>query len=372
MRDKIYIFDFSLGVKEVFEFIVKKHPEVHPDVKLISDRGVSFSKSKFNLRRKFSVLNEIGICDFMQNIALKNSYVITDFFTPSLSLLSKKLIFLNHGFATKKTPGNYESKDPERMSIYRKLLHSTSHIICLSEFDSTYFLNHPELNSFKKPIFLPLGAPRNDYLIRNKKNEDFRKRLADHFGFNKQEKIVLYAPTHRETKEFNQRVITRILEEFDKVDSELSQKNIKILFRPHYFVSGLQDVISKYKKILYAGFDRVNDPRDLMLGCDYLLTDYSSIFVDYLLLEKPIIFYPFDLREYEDVRGLVIDFKNSIHTPGPKITALSDLLDLRDSDFTDYDISASVKFFHKHFDGQSTQRVGEFLVSLLKGGEGVK
>jgi len=298
---------------------------------------------------------------------LKESFVLADYFTPRFSLLSKELIFLNHGWGTKKTPGNLETQNPKIMSNYRKFRQIASYIICLNDFDSSYFLDCPELKDLKKPKFQPLGLPRNDYLVKHKKDETFRRALVAQLHLKPDDKIFLYVPTHREIKKLDEKVLNMILKEFKEIDSELPNRGIKILFRPHYFTTNLSREISKYKNIFYVGHNVYKDPRPLLLSCDYLITDYSSIFVDYLLLEKPVIFYPFDLEEYESIRGLVISFDNPLQTPGPKISALLDLIYLNEAVFRNYNLMESVAFFHKYVDGHSTERVAKFLVDLLEG-----
>lgn len=58
-----------------------------------------------------------------------------------------------------------------------------------------------------------------------------------------------------------------------------------------------------------------------------IITDYSSIIVDFLILDKPIAFIAFDIERYNNYRGLVVDFHNDVQTPGPKINRMKDLID---------------------------------------------
>ncbi len=58
---------------------------------------------------------------------------------------------------------------------------------------------------------------------------------------------------------------------------------------------------------------------------DALITDYSSIYFDYLLLDRPIIFYPHDLAEYTQLRSFNYDYESV--TPGPKAFTEDELVE---------------------------------------------
>src|SRR5699024_3537431 len=58
------------------------------------------------------------------------------------------------------------------------------------------------------------------------------------------------------------------------------------------------------------------DIQELMMISDTLITDYSSVFFDYLNTDKPILFYTYDLEEYRDqLRGFYMNFEEE--APGP-------------------------------------------------------
>src|SRR5208283_2067110 len=61
--------------------------------------------------------------------------------------------------------------------------------------------------------------------------------------------------------------------------------------------------------------------------CDILITDYSSIFFDFLKFNKPIIFYPYDFLEYQKLdRCFYFDYKQFV--PGPIVYSFDEMLKL--------------------------------------------
>lgn len=294
--------------------------------------------------------------------------IITAGNNPIISqLLGKRLIYINHGWGTKKTPGNYELKDSRVINSYRQVKKSVKYVICNSYFDSTYFLNNKLLNDIPTPVFLPLGHPRNDILVEKKNDDIYINDLKQKYKIPKNKRIFLFAPTHREYQllgsNYDLQLINMYFKEFAKLDKLLGSKNYLLIFKPHYFIN-YSLFENTFKNILVVPQSIAVDTQELLLVSDVLITDYSSIFVDYLLLERPVIFYPFDIEYYEQIRGLVIDYNNPIHTPGPKINSLKELIDLTEKDFKEYDLKKSRDFFHNYSDGKSAERIADFLLGL--------
>lgn len=105
-----------------------------------------------------------------------------------------------------------------------------------------------------------------------------------------------------------------------------------------------------------------NDVNDLYLIANALITDYSSVFFDYAILNRPIFFYMYDRELYEkDVRGFYIDIDHDL--PGPIFYDSHSLADALKSQDT-----VSHKGFNDRFnpyeDGYSADRV---IAKILKG-----
>ena len=101
-----------------------------------------------------------------------------------------------------------------------------------------------------------------------------------------------------------------------------------------------------------------------MCNFDLLISDYSSIVLDYLLLDKPIVYLPYDYDEYNQVRGFSFDYHK--HRAGPVINTQKELM-LFLSDTEDKYRNKRVELmhlFHKYQDGKSSKRLYNFINKL--------
>ena len=106
-------------------------------------------------------------------------------------------------------------------------------------------------------------------------------------------------------------------------------------------------------------FDENVDINELYVMSDLLITDYSSVFFDYAILNRPILFYMYDLEEYRDeLRGFYLDINKEL--PG-KITIDEDelLSVIKNENYKEYD--EKLKEFRNTYnnleDGKASQRV---------------
>ncbi|MDQ0803461.1 CDP-glycerol glycerophosphotransferase family protein [Priestia megaterium] len=362
MKKSIILFENLNNSRHIYEELHNRELKKEQLIYLDSNPSLFYHSKYYRYKDKIRKIRKIGLLKFITYLITKKTIVVSG--SPGFyqRFISKNIIFLNHGWGTKSTPGHNEITNKKAMGNYRNTLKSLKYIICLSDFDSTYYLNHKDLLGERKPTFVPLGSPRNDYLVRNQKDISLLKELEKVFNIDKKEKkVILFSPTHRDDNIRNEIYLESILKSFNDIDEKLGEQGKTILFRPHYYSKNIRHKLDKFNNIKYAGFDEYDDVRPLMLFSDYLITDYSSIFVDYLLINKPIIFYVPDLNEYSKYRGLVIDYSNNIHTPGPKIEDLSDLLKITEQDFCNYDLEKSKHFFHNYTDDKSTERISQFI-----------
>jgi CDP-glycerol glycerophosphotransferase (TagB/SpsB family) len=206
------------------------------------------------------------------------------------------------------------------------------------------------------------GYPRNDYLIDHKfsGSQEILKRYP---FFTK--KIILYAPTFRATKKAKFFPFSDF--SIDAITTLLEKNDAYLLIRGHwgddvYEKNGKLDYksLTVGKRIITANHNDFEDVQELLPFVDILITDYSGIWIDFLLLEKPIIFVPYDLEEYRRERGLLYDYNT--FTPGPKVLTNKDFIDaihmyIQNPDKDSDRRTCIKKIFHEHEDGLSYKRI---------------
>ncbi|MEK4935480.1 CDP-glycerol glycerophosphotransferase family protein [Bacillus sp. FSL M7-1345] len=191
---------------------------------------------------------------------------------------------------------------------------------------------------------LELGQPRNDVFY-NEELEDF--------GFPEKlrsKKVILYMPTHRKEGRVGMDISRNF--ELEILNDFCVKNDVLFVIKKHYYHRMENEALDNYSNII----DITNETYDtqmLLKFADILITDYSSCYIDYLLLERPILFYCFDYENYiETDRDLYFEY-NSI-TPGPKINNFADLLGIleraSENDWEIYteDIKKKKEFFHSY------------------------
>lgn len=158
------------------------------------------------------------------------------------------------------------------------------------------------------------GYPRNDILCHADpaKAAEIREKL----GLPQDRKVILYAPTWRDNQHSSDCGYTYAADiDFDLIMNKLGEEYV-ILFRAHYLVANSFN-FDKYSRFI-KDVSQYDDINELYMAADMLVTDYSSVFFDYAILKRPVIFYMYDLEEYrEKMRGFYLDLDE---LPGEIVT----------------------------------------------------
>lgn len=142
--------------------------------------------------------------------------------------------------------------------------------------------------------------------VSNKVNKSIQNWLIQ----SKNKKKILYCPTYREKKND----IVKLRNNIEDILS-LQLKDVVFAVRPHiavkidkYFGEKLEKICQKSGNLIIEHYDEVYSS---FLDFDAIITDYSSIRVDYAVSGKPIFLWQFDVESYNRVTG-VIDLFNQL------------------------------------------------------------
>jgi len=223
---------------------------------------------------------------------------------------------------------------------------------------------------------LELGIPRTDVLFLHKDNTKLKIELKEKFDLPLEKRVILYAPTWRAWDPHAQfKLFLEIISNND-LQRLLDVNNAILVFKPHphdeakvksfNFPRNVHIVTSS--EMLKKGLTT----NDLLLITDLLITDYSSIFWDYLILDRPIVFYAPDLEEYRMHRGLILEPFEAwvpgkvVYSPSVLVDTISDILeDKRD------ELKEKRKWLkniaYSHQDGKSSERIIRYFWLNSKG-----
>lgn len=217
-------------------------------------------------------------------------------------------------------------------------------VVCSSKAVAPYYA---EAFGVSESQVLPLGAPRADTLLRPGAKEKAVKALC---GFDPSlagKKLILYAPTFRDTPEENAALL-------QKIDAEAFRarfgEDAALLVRLHPQIHPDVRVLEGVTDV--TAFD---DVPTLVLACDALITDYSSICMDFALLEKPCVFFAFDLERYKAARDFYFDYET--YVPGPVVGTFAAALDALMQPADTEKLQAFRTFNFDFFDCDNAKRV---------------
>lgn len=189
---------------------------------------------------------------------------------------------------------------------------------------------------YTKERALPFGTPRNDMLVRydEKQAADCRRAFAASLGYPEGARVILYLPTYRRLSEDVFSFATLSPEEETRLDAILAKENAVIVEKSHMAENTRFDYREK-ARIKFA--DPRANAQELLLSADALISDYSGAFVDYVLLDRPVIHYAYDYDHYKNVdSGLYYEIEEFAagevcYDFDGLLSALSDLLSGKDA-----------------------------------------
>ncbi|SMD32388.1 CDP-glycerol:poly(glycerophosphate) glycerophosphotransferase [Reichenbachiella faecimaris] len=211
------------------------------------------------------------------------------------------------------------------------------------------------------------GTPRNDYLLNKQPNDDLVTRNPE-----LAKRTILYCPTFRNNG------ITNLLpfNDFDlkELDAFLAANDTNLLVRKHhrewYYQKAMgYDELAECTHIFKAGQSEFEEVQELLPHVDILMTDYSGIYFDFLLLDRPMVFAPYDMDQFCVKPGFLFDYEKN--TPGAKVYDTAQFKVELSNIFSGIDKYSNEREsirdqFHLYQDGKSSQRILDYIQSHKK------
>lgn len=228
--------------------------------------------------------------------------VILDSYCITVSVLKQResllVIQIWHALGALKKFG-YSILDKEEGSSARiaglmKMHNNYSYVFTSGEACRKYFSEafHQSVDTVK--VF-PL--PRLDLLLDKEKRDRTKSRIIIKypFLFKDRKKIIVYAPTFRKDTELFKKGTEQL---FRTVDYD----RYHLIYKPHPLS---EDEENTYKHIIY---DSSFTTEDMLYIADYVITDYSAIIFEAMVLKKQIVLYAFDFESYTQKRDFYLDY----------------------------------------------------------------
>lgn len=206
---------------------------------------------------------------------------------------------------------NQETQIRIKKRIYNYML-SFNSLIAASD-----FLNKQYETIYESKSIHTLGAPRNDALFEIGPNQVFH-----HYSLKAYKNIFLYAPTWRDHPTSKNPFSDKGLQ---TINSFLKEFNSKLFIKSHPLDNNFDHSIGNYSNIKNISHE-VEDIYDILKYTTCLITDYSGSCFDFVLTNRPIIFYRYDHDDY--IAHCRSFFKSTEkYLPGPFVDSESQLLD---------------------------------------------
>ncbi len=282
------------------------------------------SVSKLNLD-EFRHLPNVKFVKRNSNEYLKalttSKYLICNSSVPQYFARRSEQIYLNtwHGVPSKVM--GYE-RPGQRVNATQNIEHNflnTTHMIAANHFTGErMFKKAYMMDGIYEGKLLDEPLPRTD-TVRSTSREYAMERLRE-AGITTDKKIIVYAPTWKgalyNSLDYD---LTELKAAVNTLRSNIDTDEYEVFLRVHYFIYRAILMDEEMKKICIPF---TVDTDELLSVVDILISDYSSIFFDFLGTGKPILFYVPDIADYSENRGLYIPMEDM---PGPVSERLEDI-----------------------------------------------
>ena len=338
-------------------FASDSRTEISGNFKFVYDemieRGIEFD-FKFMLKRNIRDKKSFGeLMSLAYHLATSRFIVIDDFFPMVYPLRIRPkadLVQLWHAVGAFKTFGFSRVGLPGGPSPKSKNHRNYTKAIVSSKNVAKYYAEGFGIDEDK---VIPTGIPRTDVFFDESYQKEKSEELYLLYPFLKGKKVITFAPTFRGNGQASAHYPMEVLD-LGKIYSKLKDDYV-FLFKIHPFVKNDFSIPYEYSDFYYD-FSEYREINDLLFVTDILITDYSSVCFEYALLNRPMLFYAFDVDQYVEKRDFYYDYHKFV--PGTLIRTSDEMVEaIQEERFNMHRIPPFVKYFFEHPDGHATSRV---------------
>lgn len=361
-NEKIWIFsdfysgqEFSQNKRYLFQYLTENYDNDVRSIWLTSSSDV------------FETLSNNGYEVYMANswkaryYTLRAEYIPVDSGPGYLTWWctgGATIIQMGHGIPLKSNGQSTGEDRVSRLLSWRSADHAVfSSLHCKKHFQE--FVDSGCLNGFINvglsrgdPIYS--GYPRTDVLVNDNESNTSKINInKEQLDIDMSKLVIGYFPTRREGNGLDLNNIFEV----SKTEQFLQQNDATLLIKPHRQLEIGRGMVESDSIQL---IDPDTDSHQFLKEIDVLITDYSSIYFDFLLLDRPVIFYTPDYSTYENIRGVHPNYESVI--AGPRVDNFEGLLEALKSTANGSDEYRSQrknirdKFF-EHKDGNACERI---------------
>ncbi len=315
--------DYSGNSKALYESLKERNISKFELVWFIKDKEVADKLNKLGIKSYYDKDE-----NFMKEFDKAKLFFTTHEDYMRIKKPYQIMVSLWHGLGPKTMGYGTDSLEQKKWVI--DFNNVCDYIITDSEFAKALFTYRFNRNTEDILIY---PQARYKYL----KTSDGKGNLSKLLGIDvkKYDKIFMYAPTFRtgigrKEGNFNPDNLLN-LEKYDETELQkyLKKNNYLLVLKMHPSEERKVDALNKYDNIKILKdkdmLDNFISLNETLNGIDLLITDYSSIYTDYINLLRPVIFLFTDYEDYSKDRSLTYDSDN-LWFPGPKVTTIKDFL----------------------------------------------
>lgn len=341
---------FNGNIKYIYEEIVKKYP--YYKINIINRRDYDVGKIT-SILDIFILIKKAITVYIIKNYHLATSkYVFLNniFITAAYLRFKKevKVIQVWHAIGTFKKFGEEYIPSKKIDKIQKRANSIYTDVVVCSDKDIEVYSKAFDVSNEKVKA---LGSPICDMFENKIRIENIKEKILIEYPEIINKTVYLYAPTFRNDDKDNKKILKYI----DFLSDGMSADSIMMIrLHPHVY-KNYNYKIKNNKVIDVSDYDDVNE---LMIVSDVLITDYSSLFYEFTYLEKPIMFFAFDLYKYEEERGFYYDYKK--YVPGNIFYDPKDVIKAINNKSFENMSKEFKNEYYDFFDGKSSNRIIDY------------